>query len=92
LSEWRHNDGERRWDLVWPDETGQRSTVCARVADGFIACADATAATRVYEALGSVPPPLAGYLPPDLPPTPVVFGPWRLAGELSPDMEAEAPQ
>jgi hypothetical protein len=68
--QWERNDSESRWELAAYREDIPRMTtdriVGAWVADELIAGAASPAmvAASVFNQAGSVPPPLAGYLPP----------------------------
>lgn len=67
---WEHDDGEARWELVAYSEDVPRMTtdriVGAWVTDEMIArvASPQRLAVRLFNKLGSVPPPLAEYLPP----------------------------
>jgi hypothetical protein len=71
VTEWRHNDDERQWELGYYDLAYERFIVGALVTDEHLerTVPEMTAA-YLYRHLGSVPPPLAGYPPP--PPVPLV--------------------
>jgi len=63
VAEWRHD--RDRWELGWWDEPRrQEFTAFAWVTDEFIARTDPPmAAATVHRRLGTIPPPLTGYLP-----------------------------
>lgn len=62
--EWRHSQREHQWELGFWDEARQEFTVRTWVADEFIArTVPQMAAARLHARLGTVPPPLARYLP-----------------------------
>ena len=68
-AEWVHNDQEAQWELrlTWRDEPRQRTEtrVIAWVADEMITCTDPVmTAAALFGKIGTVPPPLAGHLPP----------------------------
>lgn len=75
---WRHNDDEQRWELGYytkpdlpRDDPGGEWQWAGYITDEFI---DRTAftpvqlAVRMFSKFRSVPPPLAGHLPPAPPP------------------------
>lgn len=77
--QWRHDDKRERWELgavMQPDPArGHREWLpYAMVTDEMITrvASPAFLAARMFNSLGSVPPPLAEYLPPD-DPTRVVY-------------------
>lgn len=72
MREWRHNDGKHQWDLGYMDPTRDEFVVVGWVTDEFIdRVYDKTlGAMHIKRKMGSCPPPLAGYLPPE---PPVVF-------------------
>ena len=64
MSEWRHNQAERQWELGYWDEPRQKFVVLSWVTDEFIARTDQRmAAVSLHARLGTVPPPMAGWLP-----------------------------
>lgn len=71
MAEWRHNDEESRWELGYYDDVArtERWVWSAYVTDEMIdrIAEPAHLAVRTFNKLGSVPPPLAGYLPPEPP-------------------------
>ena len=67
---WEHDDDEAQWELVTYREDVPRMTtdriVGARVTDEMIAGVASLRmlAVRLFNTIGSVPPPLEGHLPP----------------------------
>jgi hypothetical protein len=71
VSEWRHNPKKSWWELGYWDEPRQEFAGVAWVTDEFIARTDPRmTAAALHRRLGTVPPPLAEFLPP---PVPVVY-------------------
>jgi hypothetical protein len=66
---WQHNDRERQWELRYGEHVG------AFITDEFIERVDSPErhAVRLFNKIGSVPPPLAALLPPAPDPFPVVY-------------------
>lgn len=59
---WLHNANTEQWELIHDEE------VVASVTDEMIAGQPAPLlAGYLYRKIGSLPPPLSGYLPPNLP-------------------------
>lgn len=74
VSEWRHNDDEARWELGYDDIPRETFVLLAYVTDEMIerVAFPAVIARRLHERVGSAPPPLREYLPPE---PPIVFTP-----------------
>lgn len=73
MSGWRHNDEESRWELGYHDVPMERWVCSGYVTDEFlerVAMPPERLAVHLWKRFGSVPPPLAGRLPPE---PPVVF-------------------
>ena len=68
--QWEHDDGEARWELVaYREDVPRMATdriVGAWVTDEMIAGVASLRmlAVRLFNTIGSVPPPLEGHLPP----------------------------
>lgn len=71
MAEWRHDDDESRWEYGYCDDVAgtEHWVWSAYVTDEMIdrVALPAQLAARIFNKLGSVPPPLAEYLPPEPP-------------------------